>query len=180
MNLFACLLLSTFGLIQEGPRPSGPPSWVTVQRVDAKCRTSFPQDPRYETQWVMTSRGRLLLHRLVTAADEGVHMVCWYDVPRGTLRNVKTADVLARMRDGLIAALEGQLVEEKPHRLIGPGNRPYPGLECRLTGPRGVQVRARFYLVNERLYQLLAVGTAAQVDAPETRERFFDRFAVTP
>ena len=74
-------------------------------------------------------------------------------------------------RDGAVANLEGKLVSESDIKL---GD--YPGREIRIGVEDGKQVfRARVYLVDRRLYQVVVFGSKEAATSKQA-DKFFDSF----
>ena len=153
--------------------PAARPREKTTYR-EGKCEVLFPVDPRFEQQWVTTTQGRLLLNRAFAETNGGrvVYLVCWHDLPKATRSNPPSI-MLDRLRDGLLSSLEGTLISEGPCRL-----EPHTGLECTVRNAQGLLVRARFFAVKERMYQVMVIGGAADMDL-ET-QKFFNSFKVLP
>jgi hypothetical protein len=170
------LPLLTLLLFTQNTTPTVPVARSEITYRDGKCRVLIPVDhPRWERQWVNTSQGRLLLNRVVAETNGGraVYLIGWHDLPKST-RSTAPHLLLDRMRDGLLSSLEGTLLSEGPCR-----SERLTGLECRIRNAKGVLVRARFFAVKERMYQVMVVGTAADMDSTDT-QLFFTSFRLVP
>jgi hypothetical protein len=108
------------------------------------------------------------------AQQSGTYTVAWQDLPK------KEADRdpeerLDRACNGALRALEATQVSRKPVRLDGQ----YPGREL-VAGWEGREgrVRARFYLVDGRLYQVVVNGPRWWAESA-TADRFLESFGLT-
>lgn len=81
-----------------------------------------------------------------------------------------TARVLDATRDGFVKGANGTLVDEKK---ITVGK--YPGREINVKTIGGAYMRARLYLVNDILYQVIAGGSKELVGNADTT-KFMDSF----
>ncbi len=108
----------------------------------------------------------------IVAVDGGnvVHMVTYGDYPKSVVQNANTDQMLDNVRDGMRRGAKGQLREEKKITLDG-----HPGREFTMSVADG-NYRARIYLVNECLYQVIYIGPDAK---SAKTDRFFDSFALT-
>ncbi len=80
-------------------------------------------------------------------------------------------DVLDSSRDGAVGNLKGELDSEKDIKL---GD--YPGREVRIAVDEGKKLfRARVYLVDQRLYQVVVFGTKDAATSKEA-DKFLDSF----
>ena len=78
-------------------------------------------------------------------------------------------------RDGQLANKDAKLVSESKIQL---GGR-YPGRDIYADLPgKQMYARTQIFLVDKRLYEIMAVGTQSWVKSAET-SKFFDSFALT-
>jgi hypothetical protein len=117
-----------------------------------------------------------MLNRYVVELEgnRNVYTLGWHDIPKSVLIDTKPEKILDRLRDGLLAAHPGRLLSEEPKK-----KGFFPGRECRLASNSGLHIRARFYLIRERVYQLLIVGTSSEADSPMAQQ-FFNSFIPKP
>jgi hypothetical protein len=87
------------------------------------------------------------------------------------IKKVPPKQVFDSSRDGAIANLAGKLASEKDIKLGG-----HPGREIRIEVANGKQLfRVRVYLVDQRLYQVVILGTKEQATSKEA-DKFLDSF----
>jgi hypothetical protein len=71
-----------------------------------------------------------------------------------------------------------ELAGQSGERALQPGKYPGRELTAELPGDKG-RVKARFYLVGRRLYEVMVVGSASYVNS-EVAGQFLDSFALMP
>jgi len=82
---------------------------------------------------------------------------------------------LDNARDVVIAAPKGRLTSERSLPL----QKKYPGRELEIDAQGETRIRTRLYVVENRLYQLMVVGSSAWVMSKDAL-RFFESFQLTP
>ncbi len=102
---------------------------------------------------VATEAGDIAYISLIAQASEKLlYMLVYSDMPGALVTGQDGQKLLQGARDGIVQQYRGYLEKETPITL-----GEHPGLETRMTGSsQGVNfdVRSRFYLVRNRLYQL--------------------------
>jgi hypothetical protein len=93
---------------------------------------------------------------------------------------------VAHFRDGLVHNIKGTVTASAPATLVLPAGSPLAlrtgqALEARgTTGDgRATLLAARFFIVDDRLFQLVALGAEGSI-APQALETFFTSFRPTP
>ena len=94
---------------------------------------------------------------------------------------------IAYFRDGLVRNIGGTLISTRPASLLLP-----PGSPGQLRGGQAVEARgragadgraavlaARFLIVDDRLFQLIALGAEGSIE-PQSLDTFFTSFRLTP
>jgi hypothetical protein len=108
---------------------------------------------------------------------DGAYVVAYADMPvaRGVSAD-QAQTALDFARDGMVRNVNAQLTGESRIWLAGK----YPGREVRaeLPGKVGI-VRARLYLVDRRLYQVMVVGRAPWANSADAGQ-FLNSFALKP
>jgi hypothetical protein len=133
--------------------------------TDYKFKVKFPGKPK------QTERTELGIKVKMFSVEErdGAYMVGVSDMPipeRESERQIQNR--LDGARDGAIRNVNGKLKSSSPITLNGK----YPGREftATITKPIQGQTRARIYLVNRRLYQVMLVGTDSYATSPQATE----------
>jgi hypothetical protein len=108
--------------------------------------------------------------------------------PAGLTRDAATHErVIAHFRDGLVHNIGGTVTAAGPATLaLSPGSRhslrAAQHVEARgRAGPEGqvAVLAARFFIVDDRLFQLIALGGEGSIE-PQALETFFTSFRLTP
>lgn len=89
---------------------------------------------------------------------------------RFSLAHTDVKQELDAARDNLIGSLEGERLHEEDLELAG-----HPGREVLLSLPDGTVMRSRYFIVDQDVFQVMAVVPRGQESSNETNE-FFDSF----
>lgn len=89
---------------------------------------------------------------------------------RFSLAHTDVDQELDAARDNLIGSLEGERLHEEDLELAG-----HPGREVVLSLPDGTVMRARYFIVDQDVFQIMAIVPRGQESSNETNE-FFDSF----
>jgi hypothetical protein len=137
-----------------------------------KFKVLLPASPQKST---VKLPGGIEMHRYVAKAENGgVYMVTTMDVPDAAKDNEERLQSrLNSARDQAVQSVNGKLLKETAKTLDGK----YPGREIDVETASKDWVRNRFYFVDGRLYQLLAVGSEPFVTSGESA-KFFDSLVV--
>jgi hypothetical protein len=135
-------------------------------------KVQMPGTPKDQTQ---TTAG-IQMNIFATEDRNGAYIVSYADMP--VPGNESPAQIQTRLdgsRDGQLANMGAKLVSESKIQLGGK----YPGRDIRADVPsKQVNARTQIFIVDRRLYQLVALGAQSWVDSAETT-KFFDSFALT-
>src|SRR5262249_10664298 len=99
--------------------------------------------------------------------------VMYNDFPADKIKGANPDNMLNGGRDRAVANVKGKLISEKK---ISLGKAKYPGRELMIQIPGSpLSVRQRMYLVENRLYQTIVVGTEGVVKS-NLADKFHDSF----
>ena len=118
--------------------------------------------PHYGRQQLDTPGGKVAAHLYSSARPESYFAVGYSDYPLAQVVGGSPDALFAHVRDTWVKRIEGRLVRVSPIKLAGQ----YPGVEFSAEGKvKGADtvLDARLYLVDQRLYQVLAMGRKAEV-----------------
>ena len=122
---------------------------------EGKFYVDFPAEPNISTQAVPTELGDINITMYLVDKGTTAYMVAHNDYPADFIKNTN-ADPQSLLQGGKTGALNsynGTLVSEKEIELDG-----NPGLEFKATGSmqgQEIEILARMYLVENRLYQIV-------------------------
>jgi hypothetical protein len=151
----------------------GMPAFQDFSPEGGKFQIKMPGTPKEETR--DTRNGKL--HLYTAEFTHGAYSVQWIDLPAAAQEDEKQLRRrLDAERDAGVKEVNGKLVTDTEVKL----DDKYPGRDFTAVVdtakyPKDGQIHCRLYLVNGRLYQLLAVGTKAFLEQADTA-RFFDSF----
>ena len=155
----------------------GDPAWREVAAVDGGFRVLMSGDPRVEQREIDTPAGRITGYWYALEGKDSVFGVGYADYPRQILRSTPPQQMFTIVREPWLKRIAGTLEGgERQIRLDGK----WSGLEFTARGElkgRAAWMRGRFYLVDNRLYQLVVFGDRAAIPQPEIN-RFFNSFKV--
>jgi hypothetical protein len=125
----------------------------------------FPAKPKQTDKMELGIKVKMFL----VEERDSAYMVVVADMPipvRESERQLQNR--LDGARDGAINNVNGKLKSSSPITLNGK----YPGREftASITKPIQGQIRARVYLVNKRLYQVMLLGTDSWATSPQATD----------
>jgi hypothetical protein len=149
------------------------PEWKEFASKEGRFKIVMPGAPKQEELETESDFGKGVLHMNVAQADKTMYGANYCDFP-AEIKNAPLKKVFDSSRDGAVANLEGKLVRESDIKL---GD--YPGREIHIGAEDGKQLfRARVYLVDRRLYQVVVFGSKEAAISKQA-DKFFDSFKLT-
>ncbi len=161
-----CVLLTVFGC--------APAEWVDFESDEGEFAVLMPANPQTQRKTVPTPIGPMKVVMYTHDAGAEAYIVGFSDYPKAVLEKLTPEKMLSDGVKGGIAKIRGTKKSEKNINLDG-----YPGKEYTFTIPSsripgGGKGKARMYMVENRLYQILALGKKS---APEADfNKFLDSF----
>jgi hypothetical protein len=145
--------------------------WREFSSTEGRFRVQMPGTPVHKTQNVPLGGAQLVLHVFAheSAGGQEAYVVMYNDYPAALVQPGAAAAVLTGAQDGAIRGMPGsKLTSARDITLDG-----YPGRELALEVSGKGKVHYRLYLVNNRLYQVVAQQARPSA---ETVEKFFNSF----
>ena len=160
-------------LSQAAPEVSPPNKdaarWRKFESKHGTFKVMFPGIPIETRSTIRTDMGNVASTRFTMVEGTSVtYDVMYNDYPKAGVIKVNPQKLLDAARDGLVYQTKGQLVTEKRITLGA-----VPGRDQEILGADGTRYWARLVLVENRLYQLMAV---ARPPAQADTRTFFDSF----
>jgi hypothetical protein len=147
-----CLGLS-LPLLLGSAQPEIPEGWISVVSKEGRFTAAMPAAPSEKKQQVKTATGQLGVVMLVAEGrDSTVFVISYADYPEAELKG-SVHKRLDHARDGAVASARGTLRSEKAIDLKG-----HPGRDIVIEKNGETAVRARIFLVKNRLYQVMVLG----------------------
>lgn len=149
--------------------------WVRFTSAEGRYSVLLPAQPEVGTQESATADGvKFTQYKATLVSGKAVYLIGYFDHVPGTTFSYN------RARDGMVEAVKGTLVSERP--ASGAGTT---GVEIRVTTKMesGLEflLIARIYDVNKRVYVLQYIIPKAEDGAAGTAKtaKFFDSFVLT-
>jgi serine/threonine protein kinase len=152
-------------------------TWETFSPAGQGFSVRLPGQPRTVTRKQQTKRGEVEQTEHTLSATPFHYSVTYADFPGKLIQKDEVDEALDMARDGAVKAVEGaRLREYKRVELDG-----HPGRELVIEikdGEKSATIRGRFYLVKQRLYQVLVAGNTADMKRAEVAY-YLDSFRLT-
>ena len=146
-------------------------TWKEFSSKEGRFSVLVPGTPSEQTQNLDTGVGAIDLHFFIVEQDGFQYLVSYNDYPDAMVREADADKVLDGARDGVVANVQGRLLNEVKVWLAD-----YPGRELRIRIPEGRQtMRTRLYFVGNRLYQV-GVLSAEDSAAADEISKFLNSF----
>jgi hypothetical protein len=163
------LLFTDDGRNLLGGRPPAA-AWQEFSSPEGSFAVLMPGVPAYEKKSSATAAGPIDMHLFTSEPGlNAAYIVLYSDYPVMVL-NVPAQQVLDGGRDGAVANSKGRLVSEQHLSLDG-----FPGRAFTVDVQGKGLLKARAFLVRQRLYTIIAAGTQETIQHEET-ETFLTSF----
>jgi len=127
---------------------------------------SFPGKPTESSQEISTELGPLTIVLYTYDYRNGVYLASYLDYPGEIIEQSDPNDLLNGAQSGAVGNVNGQLISSKDIDI-----ETYPGREIVFNIPKSERMppggiaKARFYLVDNRLYQILSIQGGSKLSA---------------
>ncbi|NJR48229.1 MAG: hypothetical protein HC780_00450 [Leptolyngbyaceae cyanobacterium CSU_1_3] len=130
-----------------------------------------------ETRSLDTTAGKINLHMFTATEKNKAYFVAYADYPEQILKLSNPEKMLDGARDGAIGNVNGKLVSEAKVSINGAPGRELV-IEAKGKNGENGTVKARVFLVKNRLYQAMVVAPQAEVNSAEM-DKFLQSFKLT-
>lgn len=157
----------------------GGPSWQEFTSQDGGFRVLMRGDVHYEKRELVTPIGQVPAHMYSIELRDSVFGVGYADYPPQLVRSMTPRRLFMAVRDTWVRRIEGRLQGDGRELRLEGG---HPGMEIvawGTVGSRPAYLKGRFYLVGNRLYQLVVFGNRDSMPIAEIN-RFLGSFRVLP
>lgn len=155
----------------------GGPSWQELKAPDGGFRVLMRGDPQVEKRDLDTPIGKITGHWYSTERNDAVFGVGYADYPADFVQNAPPRQIFTIVREGWLKRIDGTLQGDMTDiRAEG-----HPGIEFMASGKfngRDAYLKGRFYLVGNRLYQVVAFGDKDKVSRSDI-DQFMGSFKLT-
>jgi hypothetical protein len=143
--------------------------WKDLRPDGQKFSAKMPGEPKLKQQEASTGAGPITVNQYVVEGRSYAYIVGYTDYPAKAIEGANPEGMLDGGRDGALKNVRGaKLSKEEKIQLDG-----HPGRELHVDIPGKGKLVARFYLVKNRLYQLLAAGDDVTPEDKDVR-RFLE------
>jgi hypothetical protein len=149
--------------------------WKTFAPEGGNFSVLMPGEPQDASHTRKTPQGNLTSHLYLYSSKGTAYAVSYLDRPAS--KDTATPEqILDSMRDAEVAKSGGKLLGTSSIKL--PSGAPGREIQVSITQGDGKHaMRDRIFLVNNRLYQVMAVVPSDQLDAPDTL-KYLNSFTV--
>ena len=177
MHGLRSLLTALIALSVLGACSRGDGEWHELAIAEGGFKVLMRGQPRYAKQEGQTPVGKMYSHVYSSERPDAYYAVGYSDFPVAYALGTNREEILKGVRDGWVRRIEGKVVASGPTRLDG-----YDGIDFAAEGrSKGGEawLQGRLYLVDQRLYQVIAMGRKGEV-AQGTLNRFLNSFRIVP
>lgn len=164
------LVLLVFAVGVAAAHAEDKPEWKEFASQEGRFKVLMPGTPKPEKFDTESDFGKGVLYMNSVAVDKTMYAANYCDFP-AEIKKAPIKQVFDSSRDGAVANMQGKLAGEKDIKL---GD--HPGREIQIEVAGGKQLfRARVYLVEQRLYQVVVMGSREAANSKEA-DKFLDSF----
>jgi hypothetical protein len=157
---------------------AAPPAetWVAHQSTTGGYSALFPVEPKTTSNKQATNAGEIEVNSAMATHADTSFAVATTDYPPDFIEPGDAETMLDDGRDGMVATYNGTVVKDEKIKL---GDHPGRAVTIEADA-QGVTVKiiSRFYLVDNRLYQLMIVGMKDKINEADAT-KFLDSFKLT-
>ncbi len=148
--------------------------WKEYYLENGDFSVEFPSDPEKKIQQIPSQYGILDMNMLTYTDGNSNFTASYTDYPLSSIVSVNIDSFLNGARDGALKNTNGKLISEKVIQY-----KNHPGREIKFSLLDGkAMIRAKYYLVRNRLYQILVVAPPADL-YNKNLQTFYDSFKLT-
>lgn len=158
--------------------------WREVRLPEQRCVLALPDKPQTAQREVELPGVRVPMTMVSTGVGATLFAVGVAQLPAPMAEPASVAATVALFRDGLLRNVGAGAPQLKPATLAAPAGRSLRHGEA-LTAAgrvdangRKTVLAARFFVVDDRLYQVVALGSDGEL-SPLVLDTFFDSFRLT-
>ncbi|MBP0002089.1 MAG: hypothetical protein J7641_24365 [Cyanobacteria bacterium SID2] len=167
---------STASIPNESVRlVQNPIEWRIFASREGRFQVMLPTPPETHTEAVNLPGQSISLHTFAANDSQSEYLITYSDYPQEFITQLgEPTQFLQSVKQGFLSGIQANEDFSMVLRLDG-----YPGLEVEYTTAEGTIGFARFYLVNSRLYQVIATSRGVESGSfPENADRFLTSFAL--
>jgi len=153
-----------------------PAMWQDYKSDAGKFSVQVPSKPQEQSQDQTTNVGTIKLNMLISETNDSGYFIGYADFPSKIANPVDIQKGLSDSVKGSVSNINGEIKSEKEYLL---GNVPCRDFEASgKVQSTDVLMKGRFCLADNRLYQLFALGSQANLSKTDV-DRFIDSFKIS-
>ncbi len=146
--------------------------WITVEPDGGGFSVEMPGQPQKMKKEIPSEAGNITLHFFIYEEKEGGYIVTYNDYPESVVQTLDLDSLYNNAARTALKSAKGTLMSKDTIRYQG-----FRGVELKYTVPGNVVVRSRYFLVNNRLFQIMLLGSEENV-YNSFGEWFFNSFKI--
>jgi hypothetical protein len=148
-------------------------AWQTFTSKEGRFTISMPGTPGSSKQGTATAIGNIDLYMFTLGTSNNQYAIGYADFPENLVAGGSTDAMLEGAKTGAATNVGGTILAE---RKVWINN--WPGREVSIGLKDGKTIKARYYLVKNRLYEIM-VGFDKGKEVPADTTRYMDSFRIT-
>lgn len=158
-------------------------NWREVRPAHARCVIALPDKPQSAERELDLAGDKVTMRMTSTGVGPTLFALGVAELPPAALAPDRLEATLGWFRDGLLRNVQGTLTASRALTLTPPPGRTVRiaqavSAQGRIGDGRKAVLAARFYVVDDRFYQVVALGAEGEIPA-EALDTFFDSFRLT-
>lgn len=159
--------------VSSGPLAQASPAWRDFRSTEGRFEVMLPKPPERMQQMIDLPGESIPLYSFACEDTSADYLISYADYPQEFISRIgEPSEFLNAVKEGFLGGVQARDVVTQSRRLQG-----YPGLVVEYMTPDGAAGYAHFYLVNDRLYQVMVTSKGGNSDNwPENAQRFLSSF----
>lgn len=150
------------GGIGTAPFSPAEAAWQEFTSEEGNFAVMMPGAPAYQKSTQPTALGPIDMHLFTIENRQNAYIVMYSDYPEAVTKT-PVESLLDGGRNGALASTKGTLINEQNLSLDG-----FPGREINVNLPDRGLMKLRVFMVRQRLFQVMAMGTKEIIEHEDT------------
>jgi hypothetical protein len=158
-------------------------NWREIRLAEARCVIALPDKPQTAQRDMDFGGQKVTMEMTSTGVGPSLFALGVARLPAAALAPGRLDATVAWFRDGLLRNVQATLADTRSVALAAPAGRTVRIAQAvraqgQIGAGRKAVLAARFYVVDDRLYQVVALGAEGEIPA-DALDTFFDSFRLT-
>lgn len=151
------------------------PNWTEFVSEEGAFKVLLPGKPTKQTITVNTPKGQIVHNSFMAASGGVICIINYAELPAVVTAPNEIKAIFDEARNEFVKAMEGKLVSEKNISFEGTQGREFE------VETRSAKAKGRFYLINQRFYQMVIMDASLSGKSPGAEpDKFLDSFKIIP